>query len=163
MGSIRTHVCIGSCHSERVDADPLIFASRPWLSLGRNAKFCFLPRNFYILSAVILRGRQTLAVDSGRTLLLGLGFSIYILGGMTLCSRARTPLMILVRPAAPSECPTFGLTYCSRPCQSANSEQVPITSHRKSLTAPILTPPWSFQILATAATSRGSPVGVPVP
>lgn len=49
--------------------------------------------------------------------------------------------MILVRPAAPSECPTFGLTYCSRSCQSATSEQVFIISHYKSLTAPILTPP----------------------
>lgn len=66
---------------------------------------------------------------------------------MTLCSRARTPLMMLVRPAAPSECPTFGLTYWSRPRQLATylgmnmNQECPMVVRSKTLTAPILTPP----------------------
>jgi hypothetical protein len=40
----------------------------------------------------------------------GLSFSKFELGGMTPRSRARTVLMILARPLAPSRCPMFDLT-----------------------------------------------------
>lgn len=43
--------------------------------------------------------------------LLGFGLLNLMLGGMVLFSRAKTALMMLVMPDAPSECPVFGLTY----------------------------------------------------
>ena len=43
-------------------------------------------------------------------LLFGLGVSNLMLGSIVLCSRDSTAFIKLVRPDAPSECPTFGLT-----------------------------------------------------
>jgi hypothetical protein len=41
----------------------------------------------------------------------GFGFVKWAFGGMVFFSSARADLMMAVIPDAPSECPTFGLTY----------------------------------------------------
>lgn len=51
-------------------------------------------------------------------LLLGFGVTKLTLGGIVLFSSARTHLMTLVRAAAPSPWPKFGLTY-NEGCQKA--------------------------------------------
>lgn len=45
---------------------------------------------------------------------LGLGLEKRMFEGMVLFSKASTPLITLVRPDAPSECPTLGFTYAPR-------------------------------------------------
>lgn len=72
-------------------------------------------------------------------LLAGLGLFSLIFGGIVLCSRARTHLMIEDNPADPSVCPIFGFT---------DVIYIPFS------------PP---KTLPTALVSMGSPVGVPVP
>jgi hypothetical protein len=44
-------------------------------------------------------------------LLFGLGVLNLMFGSIVLCSRDTTTFIKLVRPEAPSECPTFGLTF----------------------------------------------------
>lgn len=46
------------------------------------------------------------------SILFGFGLSKLMLGGITLCSNARTVFIRLVVPEAPSEWPTFGFTCC---------------------------------------------------
>ena len=50
-------------------------------------------------------------VSLRESLLLGLGSEKLIFGGIVLCSSAKTVLIRLVVPEAPSEWPTFGFTY----------------------------------------------------
>jgi hypothetical protein len=71
-------------------------------------------------------------------LLLGLGVLNLMFGGIVLCSKAKTDLIKLVRPEAPSEWPKFGLTE------------------------PMYTPLYP-NTLPIAVVSIGSPVAVPVP
>lgn len=71
-------------------------------------------------------------------LLLGLGLSNLILGGIVLFSRANTALIKLARPADPSQWPILGFTE------------------------PMYTPS-APKISPTAEVSIGSPTEVPVP
>jgi len=81
----------------------------------------------------------TSALDVSFThVLLGFGVLNLMFGGIILCSKAKTDLIKLVRPEAPSEWPKFGLTE------------------------PMYTPLYP-NTLPIAVVSIGSPVAVPVP
>ena len=79
-----------------------------------------------------------------------------MLGGMILCSNAKTAFITPVNPEADSECPTFGLT-----CQ-IKLMSVAVPKEPEALTEPINTP-FSPNTFPTALASIGSPVWVPVP
>ena len=90
-------------------------------------------------------------------ILFGFGSLKFMFGGIILCSNARTVLMRLVIPEAPSEWPTFGFTYCALASSRYDSWMILMSD-----TDPMKIPscPNTF---ATAAASSGSPTTVPVP
>lgn len=94
---------ISSADTKRVDTDSRISIFRPRDGLNGH------------LEIVFLEGDWTWLVEESFSILLGyllFGFGVtkLIFGGIVLFSRARTALMILVSPDAPSPWPTFGFT-----------------------------------------------------
>lgn len=124
-------MCVGAPNAERINADSLCLVGWKRSGLYRNDKLLFGEWNYKML------GRQSEPTHTF-DLLFGLGILNLMLGGIVLCSNVRIPLIRLVIPEQPSECPTLGLTE------------------------PIYTPR-SPKMLPTALVSIGSPVAVPVP
>lgn len=105
--------------------------------------------------------------DSNRRLLhllSGFGVSKLMFGSTCRCSKLRTHLIRLDRPAAASACPRFGLTWTrgqtagqtDRDCACIGREAF------QGLTDVMMTPS-SPKRRPTASVSMGSPTGVPVP
>lgn len=125
---------IGTADAKRVDTDTTITISRPghwfrgYYELLVFKRYCHdllesrvsfdgymymsLACSKITLSLSFLKPYESGAIRHA-DLLLGLGVENLMFGGIVLFSKANTALIKLVKPEAPSEWPTFGLTYIS--------------------------------------------------
>ena len=115
-----TNMCISATDAKGVDADSLGSIRWPGHRLDRHLELLLGKWNCRFGKLVVPTSNASRRMPSGELrdrkasfkpdILLGFGSENLMFGGIVLCSRARIDFIRLVRPDAPSECPTFGLT-----------------------------------------------------